>query len=136
MIIAVEILVGPQPTPEVARAAQVLDEACRSRGFPVERLAAPAGIDNRLCLYLTTPDGGYPVAELLDLGVRRNAFARLDHTQYLVRSWRGQARLHVAMAARSGEALIEAARFVADRIAGTRDFSRLDMQGPVLAPGE
>ena len=114
----------------------MLTDACRERGFPVHRLAEPTSIDNRLCLYLSTSDGGHPVADLLDRGVRRNGFARLDHTQYLVRSWRARARLHIALAAKSASALVSAARLVAERIAGMQDFSQLDVQGPVYAEGE
>jgi len=130
VIVAAEIVIGPQPTADVQSAADLLVEACRSRGFPVHRLSDPTPIDNRLCLYLSTPDTGYPVETLLDHGVRRDAFARLTRTQYLVRSWRGQARLHLALAARSGEALKAAARLVADRIAAQEDFTHLDLQGP------
>jgi hypothetical protein len=130
VIVAAEIVVGPQPTAEVLSAADMLAEACRGRGFPVHRLAAPTAGDNRLCLYLSTADAGYPVAGLLDHGVRRDAFARLTHTQYLVRSWRGEARLHIALAARTGEGLKAAARLVAARIAGKEDFTHLDVQGP------
>ena len=136
MIIAVEIIVGRHPEPQIEQAADVLTEACQHRGFPVHRLDEPTGIDNRLCLYLSTSDGGHPVTDLLDRGVRRNAFARLDQTQYLVRSWRARARLHIAMAARSGAALVSAAKLVAERIAAMQDFSQLDVQGPVYAEGE
>lgn len=131
MIVAAEIIMGTTPTAEVETAADLLDEACRHRGFPVHRLAEPSQVDNRLCLYLSTHEDGYPVATLLNRGVRRNAFARLDQTQYLVRSWRGQARLHVALAARSGRALVEAARFLASRISGKEEFTNLDLQGPM-----
>ena len=136
VIIAVEIIVGSRSDPRVEEAAEVLADACRQRGFPVHRLAEPTSIDNRLCLYLSTSDAGHPVADLLDVGVRRNAFARLDQTQYLVRSWRARARLHIAMAARTPAALLGAARFVAERIAAMQDFTRLDVQGPVYAEGE
>jgi hypothetical protein len=130
MIVAVEIIVGSELSPGVARAADVLAEACAARGFSVKHLAEPGRQDNRLCLYLSTADAGYDVTRLLDVGVRRDAFARLGHAQYLVRSWRGDARLHVAMAARTELALVEAARWVADRIIGQDDFSHLDLQGP------
>lgn len=136
MIVAVEIIVGPNPEPEVEAAADVLAEACRVREFPAHRLSGPTTVDNRLCVYLSTLTSGYAVEDLLDLGVRRDAFARLDHTQYLVRSWRGQARLHVALAARAGPALVAAAEFLAARIVGKDDFSHLDTQGPAYAEGD
>ncbi|NIA21542.1 MAG: hypothetical protein GWP05_06155 [Anaerolineaceae bacterium] len=130
MIVAAEIILGDAPSTDVESAADVLDEACRSRVFRVERLAAPTQADNRLCIYLSTADGGYDVEKLLDHGVRRNAYARLDYTQYLIRSWRGQARLHIALAARSGPALCAAARWLARRIADRASFTNLDLQGP------
>ena len=130
MIVAAEIVVGEEPSSEVLSAAEVLVEACQARGFPVHRLAAPTPSDNRLCLYLSTTAAGYPVEGLLDHGVRRDAFARLTPMQYLVRSWRGQARLHIALAARTGQGLQAAARLVAARIAGKEDFTHLDLQGP------
>ena len=136
MIIAVEIIVGSRPDPQILEAAEILADACGQRGFPVHRLAEPTDTDNRLCLYLSTSQAGHPVADLLDVGVRRNAFARLDQTQYLVRSWRARARLHIAMAARTPAALLKAARFLAERIATMQDFTQLDVQGPVYAEGE
>ena len=63
------------------------------------------------------------------------AYARLDHTQYLIRSWRGQARLHIALAARSGPALCAAAEWLARRMADQANFTDLDMQGPDDGPG-
>ena len=131
-----EIVVGREPSPEIESAAEILAGACASRGFPVHRVAEPTDIDNRLCLYLSGLDSGYDVERLLDVGVRRNAFARLDQTQYLVRSWRGQARLHIALAGRNGGVLAGAARLVASRIAGKEEFSELDLQGPVASPAE
>jgi hypothetical protein len=133
MIVAVEIIVGAAPRPEIARAADILEEACRARGFPVHRRAEPADVDNRLCLYLSTVEAGYDVERLLDIGVRRDAFARLGQSQFLVRSWRGQARLHIAMAARSEKALVEAAHLVARRLVAKDDFSHLDLQGPAAS---
>jgi len=130
VIIAAEIILGDNPSADVRSAADVLDEVCRSRAFNVERLPAPTVVDNRLCIYLSTQDCGYNVESLLDKGVRRNAYARLDHTQYLIRSWRGQARLHIALAARSGPALCAAAKWLARRIGDQADFSDLDLQGP------
>ena len=135
MIVAVEIIFGDNPSADVRSAADVLDEVCQSRAFPVERLPAPTQADNRLCIYLATSDGGYNVEGLLDHGVRRNAYARLNHTQYLIRSWRGQARLHIALAARSGPALCAAAEWLARRIADQANFTDLDMQGPDDGPG-
>ena len=136
MIVGAEIVVGRSPSREVAAAADVIERACKERGFAVHRLAEATRIDNRLCLYLSTVEDGHPLEDLLDRGVRRNAFARLDQTQYLVRSWRAGARLQVALAARSGAALVEAARFVAERIAGKQDFSHLDVQGPAYVEYE
>lgn len=133
MIVAVEIIAGRQPTPEIVRAVDLLAAACAERSFPVHRLAEPARVDNRLCLYLATADSGYDIERLLDVGVRRDAFARLGHAQYLVRSWRAEARLHVAMAARTEAALLEAARLVAERMVRKDDFSHLDLQGPPAA---
>ncbi len=130
MIIAAEIIFGDNPSADVQSAADVLDEACRSRAFRVERLPAPTQADNRLCIYLASSDGGYKVENLLDHGVRRGAYARLDHTQYLIRSWRAQARLHIALAARSGPALCAAAKWLARRIGDQANFTDLDMQGP------
>jgi len=135
VIVAAEIIFGDNPSSDVRSAADVLDEACRSRAFGVERLPAPTQADNRLCIYLATSDGGYKVENLLDHGVRRNAYARLDHTQYLIRSWRGPARLHIALAARSDPALCAAAEWLARRIADQGDFTDLDMQGPDHGPG-
>ena len=134
MIVAVEIVVGDQPPADILAAAEALEAACRSRGFAVQRLAAPTTLDNRLCLYLATAQGGYPLDALLDRGVRRDAFVRLDHTQFLVRSWLAAARRHIALAAKSGPALLNAARLVATRIAAQQDFSHLDIQGPQHAP--
>ncbi len=130
MIVAAEIVVGPLPNFDVQSAADLLAEACHSRGFPVHCLPDPTTLDNRLCLYLSTADAGFPVEVLLDHGVRRDAFARLTRSQFLVRSWRGEARLHLALAARSSEGLKAAARLVATRIAAQQDFTHLDLQGP------
>jgi hypothetical protein len=131
VIVAVEIIVGQEPDADITAAADALSAACQERQFPVQRLAEPTRNDNRLCLYLSTLEGGYPVETLLDRGVRRDAFARLTHTQYLIRSWRGEARLHIALAARTPAALQAAARALADRIAVKQDFTHLDLQGVV-----